>query len=153
MSTLHFRATDQDPVELWGIDSLSAAITGGDIEDWRHIAAAVRADPWGPVTVDLERAIERTGHQGVSAALHGSVVRARREVARSRECADQAGRDALRRTLTTFVERSQLSTEQFADRVRTPVTRLAAYLTGDAVPSAALLALAEQVADDRAANG
>ena len=51
-TTLKFRNIDtspDDPVETWPFEGILAAVERGALPDWRRLAAAIRADPWGPV--------------------------------------------------------------------------------------------------------
>ncbi|MGH3260633.1 MAG: hypothetical protein ACRDNS_01420 [Trebonia sp.] len=50
MSTLKFRnitAAVDDPVETWPFEGILTAVERGSLPDWRRLAAAIRADPWG----------------------------------------------------------------------------------------------------------
>ena len=51
-TALKFRnitASPDDPVDTWPFEGILAAVErGGAFRDWRRLAAAIRADPWGP---------------------------------------------------------------------------------------------------------
>jgi hypothetical protein len=51
-TALKFRnldASPEDPVETWPFEGILAAVERGTLPDWHRLAAAIRADPWGPV--------------------------------------------------------------------------------------------------------
>jgi hypothetical protein len=53
MSARRFRnitASVDDPLETWPFAGILAAVERGTLPDWRRLAMAIRADPWGPVT-------------------------------------------------------------------------------------------------------
>ncbi|MGI9164586.1 MAG: helix-turn-helix domain-containing protein [Mycobacterium sp.] len=142
MSALKFRNLGIDPstpVGQWGVEGLLAAIDRGSLPDWRRIAAAVDAEPWGPVAADLIAAIELAEDRGVAATLERAIARARRRAE------DQARAEVCRR-LTTLVAESGYTAAEFAGRLGTSPSRLSTYLSGKVVPSAALLVRAEGVA-------
>lgn len=69
---LQFRnlaVTPNDPVSQWGVEGLLTAIDRGSLKDWRRIAAAVDADPFGPVSVHLADALDLATDAGVVTAL------------------------------------------------------------------------------------
>jgi len=147
MSRLRFRnltVTPADPVEEWGVEGLLTAVDRGSLPDWRRIADAVRAEPWGPVATELLEALELAEDRGVTATL-------RRAVARAREEAERSARDEVRCRLSALVAESGLTAAEFAARLGTSASRLSTYLSGKVVPSAALVVRAEGVAD-RARN-
>lgn len=51
-TALKFRnitASPEDPVETWPFEGVLAAVERGTLPDWRRLARAIQADPWGPV--------------------------------------------------------------------------------------------------------
>ncbi len=147
MSKLRFRhltVTPADPVAEWGVEGLLTAVDRGSLPDWRRIADAVRAEPWGAVATQLLQALELAEDRGVTATLHRAVARARAEV-------EQSARDEVRCRLSALVAESGLTAAEFAARLGTSPSRLSTYLSGKVVPSAALVVRAEGVAD-RAKN-
>lgn len=142
MSTLHFRnlnVTPDDPVERWGVEGILAAIDRGSLSHWRQVAAAVAADPWGPVADDLVQALALAEDVGVAATL-------RRVLSRARDDAEAAARTEVRRRLRTLVDGSGLTAAQFARRLGTSASRMSTYLSGKVVPSAVVLVRSEAVA-------
>lgn len=81
---LVFRNIDvspDDPVEAWGFEGLLAAIDRGTLTHWRRIRRALEADPWGPVSRDLEQALEVAEDRGAVALLRGALFRVRQRAA------------------------------------------------------------------------
>lgn len=145
MGALQFRnltIDPADPVEMWGVEGILAAIDRGSLPDWRRIVAAVRPDPWGPVAADLEQALDLAEDRGVTATL-------RRTLTHARAAAEQAAKDEVRRRLSALVSESGLTAAEFAARLGTSRSRMSTYLSGKVVPSAALLVRAEGVAARR----
>lgn len=141
MSALRFRNLNvdpSDPVTSWGVEGLLAAIDRGSLPDWRNIAKAVSADPWGPFVKELEQALDLAEDRGVAEALRRAVDQARAQV-------EQSAREEVRRRLAALVEDSGLTAAEFAARLGTSASRLSTYLSGKVVPSAALMIRAESV--------
>jgi hypothetical protein len=49
-TTLKFRNVEtspEDPVETWPFEGILAAVERGTLPDWRRLAKAISADPWG----------------------------------------------------------------------------------------------------------
>jgi DNA-binding transcriptional regulator YiaG len=111
-----------------------AELQGTDIglPDWRRLAAAVRADPWGPVAQQILQAIELSRPYGTSELLTTVIDRARQEAA-------DAEREQVAGEIRDLVARSGLSQRDFALRLGTSRPRLSTYLSGKVVPSAALV--------------
>jgi DNA-binding transcriptional regulator YiaG len=134
-SSLKFRnvkSSPEDPVETWPFEGILAAVERGTLPDWRRLAAAVRADPWGPVAQQVIEAISLSHPYGTAELLHGMVSRARLQAADS-ERAEVASE------IRKLVDDSGLPRQDFADRIGTSRPRLSTYLTGKVVPSAALM--------------
>lgn len=88
MSGLKFRnitASVDDPVETWPFEGVLAAVERGTLPDWRRLAAAIRADPWGPVAQQVLEAIEIARPDGTSELLTAVIERARRDAAAERD--------------------------------------------------------------------
>jgi hypothetical protein len=72
MSALKFRnitASVDDPVETWPFEGIFAAVERGTLPDWRRLAAAIRADPRGPVAQQVLEAVEMSRPYGTSELL------------------------------------------------------------------------------------
>lgn len=135
MSALKFRnitASVQDPVETWPFEGILAAVERGTLPDWRRLATAIRADPWGPVAQQVLDAVEMSRPYGASELLTSVIDRARRDAA-------DAEREQVAQEIRDLVARSGLSREDFALRLGTSRSRLSTYMSGKVTPSAALI--------------
>lgn len=142
MSALKFRnisASVEDPVEAWPFEGILTAVERGTLPDWRRLATAIRADPWGPVAQQVLEAVEMSRPYGTSELLVSVVDRTRREAA-------QAEREQVAQHIRDLVARSGLSREDFALRIGTSRPRLSTYLSGKVTPSAALVLRMRRVA-------
>jgi DNA-binding transcriptional regulator YiaG len=155
MSALKFRnitASVEDPVETWPFEGILAAVERGTLPDWRRLAVAIRADPWGPVAQQVLEAVELSRPYGTTELLTTVIERARRDAADG-ERAEVAGE------IRDLVTRSGLSQQDFALRLGTSRPRLSTYLSGKVTPSASLMvrmrrvATQAQASDDQRAEG
>jgi Helix-turn-helix domain len=141
-TTLKFRnidASPDDPVGTWPFEGILAAVERGALPDWRRLAAAIRADPWGPVAHQVLEAIHLSRPYGTTELLEGVVARAR-ELAAESERADVASE------VRGLVASSGLSKQGFAGRIGTSRSRLSTYMSGKVVPSATLMVRMRRVA-------
>ncbi len=141
-SPLKFRnitASPEDPVESWPFEGVLAAIERGTLPDWRRLAHAIHADPWGPVAQQVLEAVHLSRPYGTAELLEGVVNRAR-EVAAASE------RDEVAKEVRALVRASGLSQQDFAARVGTSRSRLSTYISGKVMPSAALMVRMRRVA-------
>ena len=91
-TALRFRnidASPDDPVETWPFEGILAAVERGTLPDWRRLASAFRADPWGPVAHQVLEAVHLSRPYGTTELLEEVVTRARKLAADS-ERADVA---------------------------------------------------------------
>jgi DNA-binding transcriptional regulator YiaG len=141
-TALKFRninASPDDPVDTWPFEGILAAIERGTLPDWSRLAAAIQADPWGPVAQQVLEAIRLSRPYGTAELLEGVVSRARKLAADSE-------REDVASEVREFVGRSGLSKQDFAERIGTSRTRLSTYMSGKVVPSAALMVRMRRVA-------
>lgn len=57
-TALKFRnvsSSPEDPVETWPFEGILAAVERGTLPEWRRLASAIKADPWGPVASKFSR--------------------------------------------------------------------------------------------------
>ena len=135
MSALRFRnvtASVDDPVETWPFEGILAAVERGTLPDWRRLAAAVRADPWGPVAQQVLEAVEMSRPYGTSELLAAVIDRARQDAA-------DAEREQVAGGIRGLIAQSGLSQQDFALRLGTSRTRLSTYVSGKVTPSATLM--------------
>jgi len=126
--------TPDDPVDTWGVEGMLIALERGDIFQWRRIAATVQDNPCGAAALDLEEALAQAQSPGPVALL-----------ARVLNDARVGAKATVIRRLKHAVRRTGMTLRQFAPLVGTSYSRLSTYLSGDAVPSAALAWRIEQV--------
>ena len=134
-TALKFRnitASPDDPVETWPFEGILAAVERGTLPDWRRLARAIQADPWGPVAQQVLEAVRLVRPYGTADLLEGVVARARKLAADSE-------RGEVAAEVRRLVNDSGLSRKDFADRIGTSRSRLSTYMSGKVVPSAALM--------------
>jgi DNA-binding transcriptional regulator YiaG len=145
MTALKFRnvsASPDDPVETWPFEGILASVERGSLPDWRRLAAAIRADPWGPVAQQVLEAVRLSHPFGTTELLEGVIDSARDEAAASE-------RAEVATEVRTLVRESGLSRQDFAERIGTSRSRLSTYVSGRVVPSAALMVRMRRVAGQR----
>jgi DNA-binding transcriptional regulator YiaG len=146
-SALKFRnidASPDDPVETWPFEGILAAVERGTLPDWRRLAAAIRADPWGPVAHQVLEAVRLSRPYGTAELLDGVVTRARK-------LATESEREDVTSEIQALVGSSGLSKQDFAERIGTSRSRLSTYISGKVVPSATLMVRIRRVAGHAAA--
>ena len=73
-TALRFRnidASPDDPVETWPFEGILAAVERGTLPDWRRLASAIQADPWGPVAHQVLEAVHLSHPYGTTELLEG----------------------------------------------------------------------------------
>lgn len=141
-SGLKFRnvvTSPDDPVETWPFEAILTAIERGTLPDWRRLARAIEADPWGPVARQVQEAVHLSRPYGTTELLEGVVKRARRRTA-------DAERGEVAAEIRDLVRQSALSRQEFAERIGTSRSRLSTYMSGKIMPSAALMVRMRQAA-------
>lgn len=153
MSTLAFRNVDgspSEPVETWPYEGIVAAIERGSLPDWRRLAVAVEASPWGR----MARAIEEYATYGEERAVAALLTRRASDAREADRARDEA--EVARRMRQAVVD-SGLTAAAFARECGTSATRLSTYCTGKVQPSAAMLLRcvrrAERLGSVRGQNG
>jgi DNA-binding transcriptional regulator YiaG len=134
-TALKFRnieASSEDPVETWPFEGFLAAVERGTLPDWRRLARAIKADPWGAVAQQVVEALSLSRPYGTAELLEGIIKRARDEAADSE-------RREVAAEIRTLADDSGLSRQEFAQRIGTSRSRLSTYISGQVVPSAALM--------------
>lgn len=142
MSPLAFRNVDAslaEPVSQWPQEALQTALERGSLSEWRRLAAAIQAEPWGPVARRVEEVLTYSRPYGVAAAFE-------RAIGQLREAAETAEREAVAAEIRGLVGKSDLSQAEFASRLGTSASRLSTYVSGKVTPSAALLLRMQRVA-------
>lgn len=142
MSPPAFRNVDgspADPVSGWPQEAIQTALERGNLSEWRRLAAAIRAEPWGPVARRVEEVLTYSRPYGVAPVFE-------RVIRQSREAAEAAEREAVAAEIRGLVAKSGLSQAEFASRLGTSASRLSTYASGKVTPSAALLLRMRRVA-------
>lgn len=135
MTALAFRNVDAsptDPVSEWPQEAMQTALERGGLSHWRRLAAEIGVEPWGPVARRVEEILTYSRPYGVAAAME-------RVIARAREAAEHAERQAVAAEVDALVHASGVSRAEFASMIGTSASRLSTYATGKVTPSAALL--------------
>lgn len=135
MTELTFRNVDASPdraVEEWPLEAIQTALERGSLKHWKRLAAAINAQPWGPVARDVEDVLTYSHPYGIGKTMERVIENARRD-------AETAERDAVAAEVQQLVQKSGLTRREFASRIGTSTSRLSTYATGKVVPSAALL--------------
>jgi DNA-binding transcriptional regulator YiaG len=148
-TALRFRnvtVSPDDPVETWPFEGVLAAIERGTLPDWRRLAEAIQADPWGPVAQQVLEAIRLLSPYGTTELLQGVVERAR-------TLAADAERAQVAAEVSGLVKHSGMSQQDFAERIGTSGSRLSTYISGKVMPSAALMVRMRRVASHRRGRG
>lgn len=133
--SVRFRNVDVDPdapVQTWPSEAVATALERGGLSQWRRLAAAIRADPWGPVSRRVEEAVDAGEPYGAGPLMTAVIADAR-------VGAEQRERTAVAAEIAQMVAASSLTRAEFASRIGTSASRLSTYLSGGVVPSAALM--------------
>lgn len=126
------------PVDTWPTEGVITALERGNLSDWRRIAQAVRADPWGPFARRLEDAPAATHPYGVASLLERMLQEARRR-------AEAEERTEVAHRVTSLLEAYGRSRSAFAETIGTSTSRLSTYVTGRVAPSSILLVRMERL--------
>jgi DNA-binding transcriptional regulator YiaG len=142
VSGLAFRNVDVspgDPVSAWPFEAVQTALERGGLTEWRRLAAAIQANPWGPVARQVEGVLSHSRPYGIAAAFE-------RAIERAREAAEAKERKAVAAEIGRLVVASGLSRAEFASSLGTSASRLSTYVSGKVTPSAALLLRMRRIA-------
>jgi DNA-binding transcriptional regulator YiaG len=132
-------ASPEDPVETWPFEGILTAVERGSLPEWRRLAEAIDADPWGPVAQAVLEAVALSRPYGTTQLLQGVVERARSH-------ASESERAEVASQITSMVRESGLSVHGFAERIGTSRSRLSTYMSGKVTPSASLMVRIRRVA-------
>jgi DNA-binding transcriptional regulator YiaG len=145
---LRFRNLDasaDDPPEQWPFEGFVTAIERGTMPDWRRIAGAVYADPWGPVATQVAEALQVGRPYGTTKLFEMVLEDSKRR-------AEASEKEEVAREIIELLGRSGLSGREFAHAIGTSPSRLSTYLSHRVTPSAALLVRMRRVAGRAAAK-
>ena len=133
-------ADPDQPVEFWSTAAVRSALQGGDIATWKHIAAALKRDPYGRTARQVEEVLEGTRPYGISKALWEVLERARTHL-------EANERAEVARHVRLLIDRSGLGQQEFASRIGVSPADLDAYLDGSISPSASLMIRIRRLSD------
>ncbi|QBI20778.1 XRE family transcriptional regulator [Egibacter rhizosphaerae] len=134
----HVDASPEDPVETWPGEAIQAALERGGLSDWRRLAAAIRADPWGRVARVVEEIAGWGELYGVDALMQRVIASARRDV-------DAAARARYAAVVRDARARTGLSLRAFARLVGTSSSRMSEYERGRTAPTTEVLGRIEDI--------
>ncbi len=140
--TVRFRNLDFDPtapVDRWPAEAIETVIDRGSLSDWRHLAAAIRFNPWGPAARTAETVAAWGGHYGVDALLSNVIRHARQDVARR-------GRAEYAAQIRTWRAHTGMTLRQFALAAGTSASRLSDYENAKVAPTTDVLGRLHHVA-------
>lgn len=139
----HVDASPDDPVETWPAEAVETALDRGTLSDWRRLAEAIRADPWGRLARIVEAATSWGEHYGADALMQRVVAGARRDV-------DAAARARYAQVVRDARARTGLTLRAFARLAGTSASRLSDYERGRTAPTVDVLGRIEHVARQHA---
>jgi hypothetical protein len=126
-------ASPADPVHTWPFEGVLTALERGGLDEWRRLAQAIKADPWGQVARYVEQAVAVAHPYGVSEVMTDIVAEARRD-------AEHAERAEVAAKVRELIAASGRTQARFAADLGTSASRLSTYASGSVVPSATMLA-------------
>jgi DNA-binding transcriptional regulator YiaG len=138
---LSFRNIDLDrnaAIDEWPPQAIEILIDRGTICDWRRLAAAIRANPWGAAARTAETVISWDEHYGVDRALELVIRHAREDLARR-------GRERYALQIRAWRAATGLSLREFARAAGTSAPRLSDYEHAKVAPTTDVLARLEHV--------
>ncbi len=140
--TVQFRNLDFDPrapVNLWPAEAIETVIDRGSLSDWRHLANAIRRNPWGPAARTTETVVAWGEHYGVDALMANVIRKAREEVA-------MRGRAEYAERIRSWRAQTGMTLRQFAREAGTSASRLSDYENAKVAPTTDVLGRLQHVA-------
>jgi len=143
MTSAPLRNVDLDPntpVAGWPFEVVQTLIERGGLSDWRLLIKEIQRAPWGTTTQRVEEALSISRPYGTAELFEKAISNAR-------HTAIAAEKAEVAREVGQLVEHSRLSKAEFASSIGTSASRLSTYVSGQVMPSAALMVRMRQVAD------
>ncbi len=140
--TVQFRNLDFDPtapMDCWPAEAIETIIDRGSLSDWRHLADAIRHNPWGPASRTAETVVAWGEHYGVDALISNVIRHARADVA-------QRGRADYAAQIRSWRAQTGMTLRQFATVAGTSASRLSDYENAKVAPTTDVLGRLEYVA-------
>lgn len=139
--TVSFRNIDVNEgasLEAWPAEAIEILIDRGGLSDWRRLASALAADPWGPLSRAVEQAIGLDCHYGVDRIMEQILQR-------NRSRSTLAGRQRYADHLRELRHAAGLSMRQLAQLTGTSAARISDYENARVAPTTDVLARLEDV--------
>jgi DNA-binding transcriptional regulator YiaG len=140
--TVGFRNLDFDtnqPLDRWPAEAIETVMDRGTLSDWRQLAEAIRANPWGPAARAAETVAGWGEHYGVDALMIGVIRRARESVTLS-------GRAEYAAQIRAWRTQTGMTLRQFARAAGTSASRLSDYENAKVAPTTDVLGRLSHVA-------
>ncbi len=140
--TVRFRNLDFDPaapVDRWPAEAIETVIDRGSLSEWRHLADAIRRNPWGPAARTVETVAAWGEHYGADALLA-------RVVRHAREDLTLRGRARYAAQIRSWRAQTGMTLRQFAAAAGTSASRLSDYENAKVAPTTDVLARLRHVA-------
>ncbi len=147
--TVRFRNLDFDPsapFDLWPAEAIETVIDRGSLSDWRHLANAIRRNPWGPAARTTETVVAWGEHYGVDALMANVIRDAREDVA-------MRGRAEYAERIRSWRAQTGMTLRQFAREAGTSASRLSDYENAKVAPTTDVLGRLQHVAVAHALTG
>jgi DNA-binding transcriptional regulator YiaG len=107
---------------------------------WQRIVAAIKRDPYGRTSRQVEEVLQTARPYGVSKALSEVLVR-------TREHLEATERAEVAHQIQAMLRRSELQAPEFASRIGVSNESFADYLEGAISPPASLLLRMQRLSD------
>lgn len=130
--------TWNEPIDLWPYEAVVTTMERGLVSDWQPILREIRQRPFGRIARYITY-YAANPDDATAAAFFSEALRRARETQEDRE------RDEVISRIRRALELSELSQADFAREVGTSASRLSTYLSGQVMPSAAMLVRIEKV--------
>ncbi|MGH3904047.1 MAG: hypothetical protein ACRDTE_07660 [Pseudonocardiaceae bacterium] len=114
-------------METWPLEGVITALERGGLSHRRRLAAAIKADPWGPVARNVLEALSVTEPYGVTPLMESVIVHAREHAADDEP-------EQVAREVSSLISSSGLTAAEFAARLGTSPSRLSTYRFRQGVP-------------------
>jgi DNA-binding transcriptional regulator YiaG len=121
------------PVDEWPAEAIETVIDRGSLSDWRHLADAIRRNPWGPAARTAETVVSWGEHYGVDALISRVIGHAREDVA-------LRGRAMYAAEIRAWRRQTGMTLRQFARVAGTSASRLSDYENAKVAPTTDVLA-------------
>ena len=143
MTSVPLRNVDLDPntpVAAWPFEVVQTLIERGGLSDWRLLITEIQRAPWGQTAHRVEEALSISRPYGTAELFE-------KAIANARHTAIAAEKAEVAREVGHLVTHSRMSKAEFASRIGTSASRLSTYVSGQVMPSAALMVRMRHVAD------